>query len=93
MHFRPKNKYLLVEKVEEKKPEGQTSGFILPDDYKKTEESHRVMKLLSASAGSPFIDSVNNFILVPSNMIEEVKAFGKTYTLVPEAAVYGIFYR
>jgi hypothetical protein len=91
MHFRPKNKYLLVEGTEEKKPE-QPSGFILPDDYKKT-ETHKVMKLLAASAGSPFIDSVNNYILVPANMVEEVTAFGKKYLLVPEAAVYGIFYR
>ena len=92
MQFRPKNKYLLVEMAEEKKPEGQTSGFILPDDYKKA-ETHKVVKLVMASMGSRFIDSQNAMILVPVNMIEEVKAFGRSYYLVPEAAVYGVFYR
>ena len=92
MQFRPKNKYLLVEMAEEKKPEDKTSGFILPDDYKKT-ETHKVVKLITASSGSTFIDAQNSFILVPVNMIEEVKAFGKSYHLVPENAVYGVFYR
>ena len=92
MQFRPKNKYLLVEMAEEKKPECQTSGFILPDDYKKA-ETHKVVKLVMASMGSQFIDSQNAMILVPVNMIEEVKAFGRSYYLVPEAAVYGVFYR
>lgn len=92
MQFRPKNKYLLVEMAEEKKPEDKTSGFILPDDYKKT-ETHKVVKLVMASSGSAFIDAQNSFILVPINMIEEVKAFGKSYHLVPENAVYGVFYR
>lgn len=92
MQFRPKNKYLLVESAEQKKPEDKTSGFILPDDYKKT-DTHKVVRLVLASSGSAFIDSQNSYILVPSNMIEEIKAFDKIYHLVPEAAVYGVFYR
>ena len=92
MQFRPKNKYLLVESAEEKKPEDKTSGFILPDDFKKV-ETHKVLRLLLASSGSPFIDAQGNYVLVPSNMVEEVKAFGKTYLIVPESAVYGVFYR
>jgi hypothetical protein len=78
--------------VEEKKPEGQSSGFILPDDY-KTKELHKVVRLLAASSGSPYVDSVNNLVLVPANMVEEIKAFGNVYLLVPEAAIYGVFYR
>lgn len=92
MQFRPKNKYLLVEMAEEKKPEDKTSGFILPDDYKKA-ETHKVVKLVMASSGSQFVDSQNAMILVPVNMIEEIKAFGRSYYLVPESAVYGVFYR
>ena len=93
MQFRPKNKYLLVETAEEMKPEDKTSGFILPDDYKVKSDTHKVVKLVLASSGSSFIDSQSSFIVVPVNMIEEIKAFGKTYFLVPENAVYGVFHR
>jgi hypothetical protein len=41
MEFYPKNKYLLVEPVEEQKAEEKSSAFLLPEDYKKI-ESHKI---------------------------------------------------
>lgn len=91
MEFRPRNKYLLVELVEEKKPEDKTSGFILPSDFKPV-ETHKVVKLVSASRDSSFAPSTGNLMLVPVNMLEEIKAMGQTLYLIPESAVYGVFY-
>ena len=91
MEFRPKNKYLLVEQVEDKKPEEKTSGFILPDDYKKI-ETHKVVRLVSASRDSAYSSSVGNLVLVPSNLVEEIRVMGSTYYVVPETAIYGVFY-
>ena len=91
MDFRPKNKYLLVDPAEEKKPE-QNSGFILPDDYKKV-ETHKAVRLLQASSESPYTGAVGSMLLVPANMIEQVKVQNNTMYFVPETAVYGVFYK
>jgi hypothetical protein len=91
MEFYPKNKYLLVEPVEDAKPENKTSGFILPEDYKKI-ENHKAVKLLRAAGDSPYRDLGVCLLVVSSNMIEEIKAAGKTIYVVPESAVYGAFY-
>ena len=91
MEFRPKNKYLLVEQVEDKKPESQTSGFILPDDYKKV-ETHKLVKVLSVPSGSSYQDCKGCIAVVLANMVEEIKVQGKTYYVVPEQSVYGVFY-
>jgi len=91
MEFRPKNKYLLVEQVEDKKPESQTSGFILPDDYKKV-ETHKLVRLLSVPSGSSYHDCLGCLVVVPTNMVEEIKVHGRAYYVVPEQGVYGVFY-
>ena len=78
MQFLPKNKYLLVETAEEKKPEAQTSGFILPEDYKKV-ELHKTVKLLAAPEGSIYLNAINSMLVVPANMVEQVKVLGTTY--------------
>lgn len=92
MNFRPKNKYLLVEKVEEAKPESQTSGFILPDEY-KTKETYTGVKLLAVPDASPFTQSIGKLLLIPTNMLEEIKVFGEVFYIVPETAVYGVLYK
>jgi hypothetical protein len=91
MDFRPRNKYLLVTPVEEKKPEIQTSGFILPNDY-KVAETYKVVKLVQVPSDSSYGGAVGNLLLVSSNMIEEIKVMNTILHVVPEAAVYGVFY-
>jgi len=91
MEFRPKNKYLLVEQVEDMKPESQISGFILPDDYKKV-ETHKLVRILSTSSGSSYQDCKGCLAVVPANMVEEITVQGRTYYVVPEQGVYGVFY-
>ncbi len=92
MEFYPKNKYLLVEPVEEQKAEEKSSAFLLPEDYKKV-ESHKLMRLIKASGGSEYSTNglKNKLILVPSQMVEEIKVMGKLMYLVPEHSVCGIF--
>jgi hypothetical protein len=92
MEFYPKNKYLLVEPVEEKKAEEKSSAFLLPENYKKT-ETHKLMRLLKAGGGSEYstLGLRNKLILVPSQMVEEVKVMDKVMYLVPENAVCGVF--
>lgn len=89
MEFRPKNKYLLVQPVDETKPENKTSGFILPEDYKKV-EIHKLVKILSASGDSQYFGLKNALAVIPANMMEQIKVTGEVYYVVPETAVYGV---
>lgn len=92
MDFYPKNKYLLVEPVEETKPENKTSGFILPEDYKKV-ENYKAVKLIRASGDSSYRDLGQCLLVVSANMVEQINVLGKTVYVVPEVGVYGAFYK
>jgi len=92
MEFYPKNKYLLVEPADTKKPEEKTSGFILPEDYKKV-ETHKLMKIVRACAGSEYSVTglKGHHVLVPSQMVEQITVANKVLHLVPENAIVGLF--
>lgn len=92
MDFYPKNKYLLVEPVEDVKPENKPSGFILPEDYKKA-ETYKVLKLIRAAGDSPYRDMGQCLLVAPSQMVETLNVLGRTLYVVPEVAVYGAFYK
>lgn len=92
MDFYPKNKYLLVEPIEDVKPENKTSGFILPEDYKKV-ENYKVVKFLKASGESSYRDIGACLMVVSAQMVETINVLGKTLHVVPEAAVYGVLYK
>ena len=91
MSFYPRNKYLSVAPVESTKSE-TTSGFVLPDDYQKQEETHTVVRLMKSSGDSTYYSSEwgNTLLLVPTNMLEKVKIGFETFWIVPESAVCGI---
>jgi len=92
MQFYPKNKYLLVEPIEETKPENKTSGFILPEDYKKV-ENYKAVKLTRAAGDSPYSNLGQCVLVVSANMIETINVRWKTIYVVPEVGVYGAFYK
>ena len=92
MEFYPKNKYLLVEPVEDPKPENKTSGFILPEDYKKV-ENYKIVKFLRASGDSSYRDIGACLMIVSAQLVEHINIIGKSIYVVPEAAVYGVLYK
>ncbi len=92
MQFYPKNKFILVEPYTENVTEQKNSNFLLPEDYKKV-ETYKLMKIVKASGGSEYsLSSLKDkLILVPSQMVEEIKVMGTTMYLVPEHCICGIF--
>lgn len=90
MNFYPKNKYLLVEMTDEKKPEDKTSGFILPNDIKEKVEPYKVVKLLRVADDSPFQQLVGSNILVPTRSVEAIKIGDKTIHIISESLVCGV---
>ena len=93
MFFYPRNKYLLVENVEEKPKDNSQDlalKFLMPDLPKKDSPTV-VMRLKAVSPGSDYIKLVNHFVVVQSHLIETVKVRDHNYLVVPEHAVYGVF--
>ena len=82
----PLNKYIVVAPVNEEKT---SSGVLLPEDFTVDNHPYKVVDVIQ-----PNVDSnlhIGAQIIVPSHMIEEVCVFGKTYYLVTENNVMGIY--
>ena len=82
--FKPLNKYLVVEPIEEYV---RDSGVIIPDDVKIDNSAYKAAVLLTANADSELTHGSR--LLVPTHMIEEVAFLGKKYYLVLENCVMG----
>jgi len=82
----PLNKYLVVEPLEEEKI---TSGVIIPEEISINDSSFKLVKILESHIDSKIENGTQ--VLVPSHMIEEASFFGKTYYLVTENNVMGIY--
>jgi hypothetical protein len=86
MYFYPKGNYLSIEELPQQYEE-DTYGFALPDDYKKKQESIKVVKLIESS-NSEYVAGMT--LVVQSHLIETFEHSGKKFTIVPANAVYGV---
>ena len=88
MHsLEPRNKLLLVEKVNEKKKEDRP--FYVPDSVTQ-EPTHIVVKLLGAGKDSPFYVEKGSLLLVQSFLVEKVTYELDNFWVVSETGVVGI---
>ena len=83
----PRNKLLLVEKVNEKKKEDRP--FYVPDSV-TLEPAHIVVKLLGAGSESPFFQEKGSLLLVQSHLVEKVTYELDNFWVVSESGVVGI---
>ena len=88
--FRPVNRYLLIEKVEDKPKE--ESCVLVPDEYRLAKKSlHGVYTVLdSASDCEKVVDSKGRKIVVDESMVQEIALMEETHYLVLENYVYGV---
>ncbi len=82
----PLNKYLVVELVEEAKT---SSGVLVPENVSIDTGAFRLVKVVGLNTTSELCAGMK--VLVPSHMVEEATFFGKTYYLVTENNVVGIY--
>ena len=87
----PVNKFILVEPIEEEKKDEQ-KGFLLPDDYKKPTNPHKVCEVVLANPTNPLGLSPGERIVVESHMVQEIRAEGETNYLVQENYVIGVLF-
>ena len=87
----PVNKYILVEPIEEEKKDEQ-KGFLLPDDYQKPTNPHKVCEVVLVNPTNPLGLSPGERIVVESHMVQEIRVGGKMNYLVQENYVIGVLF-
>ncbi len=82
----PLNKYLVVEPIEETKT---SSGVLVPENISIDTSTFKLVKIIQVHTASELHPGMK--VLVPSHMIEEATFSGKTYYLLTENNVVGIY--
>jgi hypothetical protein len=91
--FEPYNRHLLLAAVQEEKEE-EESTILVPDDYVIKKSPHGLYKIKKVAEDCERFDEddVNKFAVVNDGMVEEIKVRDRTYYLLLENYVYGLFY-
>ena len=89
MNFKPFNRHLVVDLIEEKQKE--KGLVVLPTDYEKPRNPYVEAKVIQVSDDSKFYEklSVNDTILVERSMLQKVDINEYSFYLVLENYIYG----
>ena len=90
--FKPCNRHLLLEKVEEVVEE-KKSTILVPDNYSVPKSRYGLCKVLAVARDCDKFNNtdVNKTVLVNNSMIEEIKVEDTVYYLMLENHAYGLF--
>ena len=90
MHFKPFNRHLVVDLIEEEKKIDE-SVIVLPSDYEKPTSPYAKAVVIEVSKDSKFYESlvVNNIILVERRMLHKIEIDDFSFYLVLENYIFG----
>ena len=93
MYLRPKNRHILVKtkKVEEQE-ESANSSFVLPEGYSKSTEQYAMAEVMEASEDCSVSVSRGDTVLVPTNMLLDIKIEDDEFQMVLENYILGVLY-
>jgi len=89
MKLEPRNRHILVEKIE-KSEEGETK-VLLPAGYKKVEE-YTLVRVLAASPDCSVLARKGEKVVVPTHMIQEINVGEQVFSIVLENHICGVVY-
>ena len=89
MKFEPRNRHILVEKIE-KDEEGETK-VLLPAGYKKTEE-YTLARVLATSPDSSVLARKGEKVVVPTHLIQDINVGEQSFSIVLENHICGVVY-
>ena len=93
MYLRPKNRHILVKtRKTEEQDEGSKSSFVLPEGYSKTTEQYAMAEVLEASEDCSVSVSRGDTVLVPTNMLLDIKIEDDEFQMVLENYSLGVLY-
>ena len=79
-YLSPKNRYLLVEPVEQDKKEEEQRAFFIPSEQQQ-EEAYKVVRVIEDSNSKYEPESL---ILVPTHLLEKIEISGQINYLITE---------
>ena len=88
MKFEPRNRHLLVEKIEN---EEERSNVLLPEGYKKVEE-YSLLRVLSASPDCSVMVRKGEKIIVPTHLVQDIRVETGEFSIVLENHVCGVVF-
>ena len=88
MKFEPRNRHLLVEKIEN---EEERSNVLLPEGYKKVEE-YSLLRVLSASPDCSVMVRKGEKIIVPTHFVQDIRVEAGEFSIVLENHVCGVVF-
>ena len=89
MHFKPFNRHIVVDLIEETKEE--KGIVVLPTDYKKPQSPYAKAIVIAPAEDSKFHGTLfaNDTVLVERRMLQKVEIREYTFYLVLENYIYG----
>ena len=90
MKLEPTNRYILVKPIENNNKESD-SIIVLPQDYKKPEDPHKLCEVLDISGDSKFLTSLNkeDLIIVEQRMLQKIEIDENEFYLILDNYVLG----
>ena len=89
MKLEPRNRHLLVQKVE--KNEEEKTDILLPDGYKKIEE-YTLLRVLSTSPDCSVVARKGEKVVAPTHLIQNIKIGELSFSIVLENHICGVVY-
>jgi len=87
MIFKPVNRYLLIEPIEEQKRE--ETGVLLPEEY-STQSIHGCCRILAIAPDCTREVRRGQLVVINNSMVETIKVMGETVHVLLENHVLGV---
>ena len=90
MKLEPRNRHLLIEKVEGEEMEEKTN-VLLPEGYKQVEE-YTLVRVLATSPDCSLVARKGEKVVVPTHLIQNINVGESSFSIVLENHICGVVY-
>ena len=88
MKFEPRNRHLLVEKIER---EEKKINVLVPEGYKKVEE-YTLLRVVATSPDCAITARKGEKVVVPTHLIQDIDVGEESFSIVLENHICGVMY-
>ena len=89
MKFEPRNRHLLVEKIE--KDEEEQTDILLPEGYKQVDE-YALLRVLASSPDCSITARRGEKVVAPTHLIQDINVGEQSFSIVLENHICGVLY-
>jgi len=90
MKFEPRNRHLLVERVQQSQEE-KKMNVLVPEGYKKVEE-YTLLRVIATSPDCSVVARKGEKIVVPTHLVQDVNVYEQGFSIVLENHICGVVY-